>query len=53
MKTYEQLEKEQDKLDKEIACCPECGIETTYGEIKKFGSCMECYFKAYHKEKKK
>ena len=53
MKTYEELKKEQDKLDKEAMLCPVCGIEATYGEVRTLGGCSECYFKAYHKEKKK
>ena len=30
MKTYEELKKEQEKLDKETTSCPICGIESTY-----------------------
>ena len=53
MKTYEELKKEQDELDEEAMLCPVCGIESTYGEIREIGSCMECYYKWTQKEKKK
>ena len=49
VKTYEQLKKEQDKLDEEeLALCPDCGSPRNWGEVREVG-CMECYYQGYLK----
>ncbi len=48
-KTYEQLKREQDKLDEEeMSPCPKCGSPRNWGEVREVG-CIECFYQGYLK----
>lgn len=44
-----ELKKRQDELDAEISYCRKCEKETTWGEVREFGDCLDCYYRAEKK----
>ena len=45
MKTYKQLQKEQEQLNKELLECPKCGVTCEWGEIIEGTECGACFYK--------
>ena len=39
------LKSRQKELDEELVNCPKCGEKISWGELKEFGNCLDCYYK--------
>jgi hypothetical protein len=45
MKTYEELQNEQEKLNEELLKCPKCGVICAWGELIEQCECGACWEK--------
>ena len=45
-----ELNRKQDELNVEKIACPRCKEITTWGELRNFGYCLECYYQWRQKE---